>query len=444
LLLTLQYFWVKNAYDSVERDILEKSKVCLKEAIDEELFERMDKAHIGVSIVTKNAPTDKILMSKHINEASEIDLGLHDINEYLGYKHSDKRIDAIFQEKILNLMDYVPDYSIQIINDSIREKIINNIILSEKGNNKKYGLRIRKNNKLVQDIIINHTVFVKFDSKRSVKLELLSPVSSIFNEARYIFAISLILMLLIAIILTFQFISMTKDKEFTAFIKDFTRNLAHEMRTPVNDIYMLTTRLMSGSITETEKIAIYQKESLNQCSKLLLAVDNVLLVAKSEQTKILIVKSKVNVPDFIESIVEKYRNNYFQRKNLIITTHYEPKECVVYLDSDLMENTILNLIENAIKYSKESVEITIDCILTNNILQIRIKDNGFGIPEKDKKNIFRIFERGKMENNQQIKGFGIGLSYVQKVVNAHHGKIKILSQEGIGSEFILEIPNRFQ
>jgi len=284
LLLTLQYFWVKNAYDSVEQDILGICKDCLKEAVDVELFERIDKSKVKVRVdpnYKMQGPDSKIIANTAVNQASDINLKLQDCMEQIGFSCSKKSIDTVFHKIILTRLKFLPEYSMQIIDDSTN----------------------------LSDRILENHIFVKLNSKQSIELVLLSSVSSVVKKARYIFAISLILMLLIAIILTFQFISMTKDKEFTAFIKDFTRNLAHEMRTPVNDIYMLTTRLMSGSITDTEKIAIYQKESLNQCSKLLLAVDNVLLVAKSEQTKILIVKSKVNVPDYIEYIVEKYRNN---------------------------------------------------------------------------------------------------------------------------------------
>jgi len=238
---------------------------------------------------------------------------------------------------------------------------------------------------------------------------------------------------------------MKKDKEFTAFMKDYTRIIAHEMRTPVNSIYLITSRLMSEKSLGIEKTTQYYKENINQCQKLLLNIDNILMVAKAEQASLSIYKKNTNMRLFIEKIVEKYRSNYFQSKMINIETQYGQEECVAYIDNDLMENVFINLIENAIKYSNESVEILISCSVENDILHIKIKDNGFGISEKDLNNIFKIYERGmNATNSNKIKGFGIGLFYVHKAVIAHKGKINIISKEGKGSEFIIDIPNQLK
>ena len=207
---------------------------------------------------------------------------------------------------------------------------------------------------------------------------------------------------------------------------------------------MLTSRILSDKSMDPEKIDLYNNEKLNQCSKLLLGIDNILLLAKSEQSKLMIRKSTVNMHQFIHKIVEKYKVSDFLRKSLKIETNFDAEECVAYIDPDLMENVVLNLIENAIKYSNENVEITISCAIQNKHLLIRVKDNGFGISKTDQKHIFQIFERGKKIPSNQIKGFGIGLYYVDKVVKAHQGKVDVISEIAVGSEFIIDIPNRFQ
>ncbi|MDD4921048.1 MAG: sensor histidine kinase, partial [Bacteroidales bacterium] len=126
----------------------------------------------------------------------------------------------------------------------------------------------------------------------------------------------------------------------------------------------------------------------------------------------------------------------------IIDTICETEDCKAYIDPNLMENTMINLIENAIKYSKDSLVITISCKLEDKRLLIRIKDNGNGISKQDLKHIFDIFSRG--DRCEQIQGYGIGLYYVHQVVKAHQGKVDVLSEEGSGSEFVIDIPNRFQ
>ena len=445
LLLCLQYLWLRNSYQMVEKDILEKSKECLKEAVDAELFERNDNANIKIKVDYQMVlkPKDQVLMKKKINQSSDVNIGIQDALILIGSNCSTNRIDILFERKISNRLGFIPTHTLRIVNDTIRYKETAKIItIKNTGYFTPEMDSIYQNDSCkIYDIICGNTIFLKLDSEHSLELVLTSPAASVITKARYIFILSLLLVLLIGVILVFQLKSMIKDKEFTDFMKDYTKILAHEMRTPVNDIFMMISRLMSGTISDPAKRNIYQKECLNQCSKLLLGIDNILLVAKSEQAKLLIVKSEVNMQLFIENIADKYRNNYFQRKNLKINTQYDTEACMAYIDPDLMENTMINLIENAIKYSKDFVEITISCSVEKGRLSIKVKDNGFGISQQNLKHIFDLFNRGKKFGNERIKGFGIGLYYVEKVMKAHHGNIKVTSKEGVGSEFVLDIPN---
>jgi len=222
-------------------------------------------------------------------------------------------------------------------------------------------------------------------------------------------------------------------------MKDYTKILAHEMRTPINNIYMIVSRIISTTY-DKEKNLYLSKECLNQCSKMLLGIDNILLVAKSEHTKLQITKSNVDICTFLEKIVDKYKNQAFLNKNLTITTEYATNDSTANIDPNLMENVFVNLIENAIKYSGETVDIRIFCKVENNNLRISVKDNGFGIPKSDIKDIFQLFERGKNASDTSIKGFGIGLYYVQKVIVAHQGQVSVSSEEGFGTEFTINIP----
>jgi len=421
--LTLQYFWLRNAYGMVERDIMEKSKVCLKEAMEEEIFQRSDESKLNIKVQSEVTlkPGAKIIEVKKINQRSDLFLVFQDVLVTMGKPISVKKINKIFQNKISKSLDFMPKYTLRILDDT---KIV-----------KKYSKHFNE--------IDGNKIHLNFCSTQSIELILTSPISSVITKARYIFAISLLLVLLIGIILIFQFLNMVRDKDFTAYIKDFSRITVHEMRTPVNSIYMLTSRIMSKEPMDEQRIENYHKESLNLCSKLLLSFDNLLLIAKSEKSKILVQKSQVDLKILLEKIADKYRNNYFLHKTVQITTNYESEDCKAYLDTDLIENTVINLIENAIKYSNESVVISINCSVANKHILLKIKDNGLGIPKNHLKNIFHLFTRGSMKDYKQIKGFGIGLYYVQKVVKAHQGKVSVNSEVGMGSEFVIDIPNRF-
>jgi two-component system phosphate regulon sensor histidine kinase PhoR len=112
----------------------------------------------------------------------------------------------------------------------------------------------------------------------------------------------------------------------------------------------------------------------------------------------------------------------------------------IYVDSTLIKNAIANLIDNAIKYSGDPVNINIKCYTTNQQIHISIEDNGFGISDEDKDKIFGKFERGAAVGRKGAKGFGLGLNYVKQVVKAHGGIVLLFSNKGKGSIFSLVIP----
>jgi len=443
LLLTLQYFWVQNAYRMVEMDLMEKSKECLREAIDKDVSIRIGTKKIdfsGGATVEELYPKSKIIASIDIESSDDFRIGCQDVCEMQGDTCSISKVDSIFKKKIFDKTGFMPKHTIKIIDDTTRLKIIKQLRFADgikNGVSNKYEIHNLK------DLLIGNTIFVKFSSKKSIQLDLTSPFVSVLTKARYIFIVTILLVLLLGIILIFQYKSMLKDKEFGAFLKDFSRVLAHELRTPINDIYLLISTVLSKDFTDDQKIEQYQEESLNQCSKMLLSIDNILLIAKSELSKISVLKSQIDMRPFIEGIVDKYRDHYFMGKTLNIETECLTEDCTSFIDPELMENVLINLIENAIKYSYEKVNIHIIFSVENNHLLLRVKDDGFGISKSNMKNIFKIFGRASKMDYRQIKGFGIGLFYVQKVIKSHNGTIEVTSEEGKGSAFFMDIPSRF-
>jgi len=435
LLLTLQYFWVQNAYEMVERDLMEKSKDCLREAIDEEMEIRTNspKTEIIDGTLKEARPKYKKIAMVEVVSAKDFKIGCQDICEMIGDTCSISRVDSIFKELIFNKTGQIPDYTVRIINDTTRLNLTNQLL----------SAKVRQDSINVKDVFIGSTLFLKLTSKKSIQLDLTSPIISVITKARKIFFVSIFLVLLLGLILVFQYKSMIRDKKFALFLKDFSRVLAHELRTPINNTYTLISTVLSKSFNDLTQIENYQKETLNQCSKMYLSIDNILLIAKSELSKIRVLKTNTDMRLFIEDIVDKYRDRFYMSKTVSIETDYPSEDCKAFIDKDLMENAVVNLIENAIKYSYRQVTIRITCSVENKHLILKVKDNGVGITEKNMKSIFRIFKRGSNMDYKQIKGFGIGLFFVQKVVKAHKGMIKVSSIEDLGTEFSIDIPSKF-
>lgn len=415
-LLVLQYIWFQNSYTLMEYDVLEKSEKNLNKAVESEIFERLNLLSIDVSVNNKidYKQNDELLTNVGINKSNDINSSLQDLLVLMGKPCSVNRVDTLFQEVLLENLSFIPSYSIKMVSDTTKEKT--------------------KESK--------YTLYNKITDKQYIEVVLKSPMGSILREAQLILIFSILLAILIGVILVVQLRGMLRENRFVIFIKEYTNALTHELKTPISGIFMSASQLTSGKLEDKpETRQKYYQICRDQSSKMLATVERLLVVAKAEHTKIIPNIEDVDAKNFIEKIANSFRLNNYRQKDLEIFTHLPDGELIGKFDPVLIENVMSNLIDNAIKYSDSSVKIDIICGLQNKNLRLSIKDNGFGISDKEKKHIFDNFERGNRIENKGIDGFGIGLNYVQKVIKAHNGTIKVESVEGKGSEFIIELPN---
>ncbi|MEA4839925.1 MAG: HAMP domain-containing sensor histidine kinase [Bacteroidales bacterium] len=328
-----------------------------------------------------------------------------------------QRIDTLFQKEMIESLGFVPKYSIRFIDAKQKENA--------------------KGSKFI--------FFAKVTEKQYIEVVLNSPLGSILRQAQLILLTSILLVILIGVILVYQLRSMLREKQFVNFIQEYTHALTHELKTPISGIYMSASQLVSGLFEDKpEHRQRYYQMCKDQSQKLLTTVDRILLVAKAEHSKITPSLAKMELKPYIDKIVDNRRQNNFRMKSVELYTEYQSETMTATIDPFLMENVLNNLIDNAIKYSDNTVKIIVSCAFSDKKLRINVKDNGFGIAEKDQKHIFDNFERGDKVEGKGIDGFGIGLNYVNKVIKAHKGTISVKSEEGLGSEFIIVLPNNFE
>lgn len=415
-LLVLQYIWFKNSYVLMEYDVVEKSEKSLVKASEEELFERLNLMSVDVSVDNKAdyKQDEELLSNVGINKTNDINTGLQELLILLGKPCSITRVDTLFHKKLLENLKFVPSFSIRMVSDTVKQS--------------------NKESKF--------TLYNKVTENQYIEVVLKSPLGSILREAQLILIFSILLAILIGVILIIQLKGMLRENKFVNFIKDYTHALTHELKTPISGIFMSASQLASGKLEDKpESRQKHYQICRDQSSKLLTTVERILVVAKAEHSAIEPNKEDVDVKSFVEKIANNFRMNNFRQKNLEILTLLPTEELIGKFDPVLIENVLSNLIDNAVKYSDTSVKIEIFCGLKEGKLRMSIKDNGFGIAEKELKHVFNNFERGNKIENKGIDGFGIGLNYVQKVIKAHNGKIKAESIEGKGSEFIIELPH---
>lgn len=254
----------------------------------------------------------------------------------------------------------------------------------------------------------------------------------------------LITTLLILVILIFAFWYLLRTvfamKTLEEIKDDFTNNMTHELKTPIAVAYSATDVLLNynkdNNTIKTEKYLNICKEQLDRLTQL---VENILSLNLERRKTLVMDKSLFQLKPIVQTIAEQHKLKY--KKPLNITIDIEPTELTVTADKTHLTNIISNLIDNAAKYSGEWCKINIFAEKQkNNMILIRIQDNGMGIPSDKLDYIFDKFYRVPTGNVHNRKGYGLGLFYVKTIVEKHGGKISVNSKLNKGTEFSILIP----
>ena len=251
-------------------------------------------------------------------------------------------------------------------------------------------------------------------------------------------SIGLTIIILAFFILTTYII--IKQKKLSKIKNDFINNMTHELKTPISTISLATQMLKDKNLPPEKKN--YENISSiieNETKRLGFHVEKVLQMAIFEKGKINLKYSTVDIHDLIENEVKSYAIQA-KSKNAVIIQQLNATAYNLHADELHFRNIISNLIDNALKYSLVDPEIIISTYNKNDELIISIKDNGIGISKDNRSKIFDQFYRVPTGNVHDVKGFGLGLTYVKKMTEAHNGRISVSSEINKGSTFKLYFP----
>jgi two-component system phosphate regulon sensor histidine kinase PhoR len=262
----------------------------------------------------------------------------------------------------------------------------------------------------------------------------------IFQSLGFMAISSIILTLIIVLSFAATIYIIFKQKRLSEIKNDFINNMTHELKTPISTISLASQMLNDKSIPEKSKNLGHISRVIEDESKRLgYQVEKVLQMAIFDRGKIKLKFREVDIHDLILGVINNF-SIQIDKMNGRIIEELNASNPVLKLDTVHFTNVISNLIDNAIKYSKENPEIRISTETRNSKLIIRIKDNGVGISKEDQKKIFEKFYRVPTGNIHNVKGFGLGLSYVKKIVETHNGNIRIKSEPNKGTEFEIYLP----
>jgi two-component system phosphate regulon sensor histidine kinase PhoR len=250
---------------------------------------------------------------------------------------------------------------------------------------------------------------------------------------------SSVILLLVLILFGASLYYFYRQKFLNEIQKDFIHNFTHEFKTPVSVISLAADVLKNPAIIQKpEKLATYAGIVEYQASYLKNQTEKLLNFAYTESRQLYFTKEKVNIHELVQEAVNNLAP-LIQERNALIQLELNAENPYLIANKDYLIIVIINLLDNAVKYSKQP-RVTVITKNKDDRMILSVMDNGMGIEKNQIKKVFKKFFRIHKEDTYTSKGFGIGLSFVKKIVTAHGGKIKAESEPGKGSNFTIELP----
>ncbi|MCP4311068.1 MAG: HAMP domain-containing histidine kinase [Bacteroidetes bacterium] len=231
-----------------------------------------------------------------------------------------------------------------------------------------------------------------------------------------------------------------KQKRLSEMKNDFVNNMTHELKTPISTISLASQMLNDKSIPEEQKNLSQISRIIQTESKQLgFQVERVLQMAIFDHGELKLKREEINLHDLIETVAQNFLLQIDKRSGKLEFLP-EAEDPVITGDSMHITNVVSNLMQNAMKYTRQTPAISIVTSNEAGRIILSVSDNGIGISKEDQKRIFDKFFRVPTGNIHNVKGFGLGLSYVKLIVEHHHGSIKIKSEPDKGSRFDIHLP----
>ena len=411
MLLLGLYMWM--TYRSAVTDISERAGNQLTWGMFYESYQRAEIVSVGDT-----------LSLPHLRGDLSLESSVEGINDVLSRQyHSEMSLDtlALYVDSLLSVASLDRDFTVMEVDAD--------------------GRILRQNNDLLSPTALKTRMFsTRRDQSRGIRLALNNPYPTLARRLSPLFLASAIILILFGAILLRLLRYLDEQKMMADLRNDFSYAMVHDMKSPLSSIIMGARFLHSGKVDDKPEIkekyyAIIESEA----EHLLALVNKLLTISKLENKKLILNKQEVNLEPVIDDIVEKAKAKTDKNIDFIVDLLVRH----VLADEQYLAEAISNLVDNAIKYSKENIEISITTQDSDKYVLLKVRDNGIGISREDQRIIFDKFGRAAVhEQNRKggVSGFGLGLNYVDQVMQAHGGKVTVTSEKDHYSEFTLYIP----
>ena len=274
-----------------------------------------------------------------------------------------------------------------------------------------------------------------------VKIHFPDMYKYIFSSVRFMIP-SVVFTLVLMITFIFTIVTVFRQKRYTEMKNDFINNMTHELKTPISSISLAAQMLNDDAIAKNETTLKHLGGVINDDTKRLrFLVEKVLQMSMFDRKNAVFKKKELDINEMVENAAHSFALRVEHTGGRIMQD-IGAVDSAIYVDEVHFTNVIFNLMDNAIKYRKPDgpLNIVLSTWNDNERLYLSVKDNGIGIKKDNQKKIFEKFYRVHTGNVHDVKGFGLGLAYVKKIVDLHGGEIKVESEYGKGTSFIISLP----
>lgn len=391
LLLLIQIRWISRARSLNEEQFNHRVGLALHESVDEFTKDQ------------QSCEKMRKFMNKEKYNASDSELLKLEVG----------RLDSIIHEQFKNYQIQSP-YTIEVLSTA-----------DEQPKSKCFYYSLRK--ALSHDKAILNVYFQKREQ-------------NLMDSMGSMFICSLILILILCTFFGITVFSLINDKKILGRTTDLINNIAHEFKTPMATISLASGMLKRDKVySNPDQVVHYSSMIFSENNRLKSQVDQLLKLACMERGELQLNSDQMNLHALLKECFDCISVQLAEREGTI-KYKLNAKNDLVCGDKDLLQNVLLNLLDNAVKYSGSKPEIEVETKNMNGNLYVAVSDKGIGMNKEEQKHVFDRYYRAPTGDLHDVKGFGIGLSYSKMIIDSHKGSINVLSKRNFGSTFTIELP----
>src|SRR5690625_54351 len=398
--------------DTIDFKKLVNTKVTLIRKQDMQSEMRLS-AHERFERVSRLEENEKILLMDTIKEKTE---------KIPIYKRVDAEELRILIDEQLKMRGIKSDFDFGIFSSGLATKVMTAHF--DRNDESAYGISILPSEKT------NYKLFINFPDKEK----------EIFASIFWLSTMSFIFTFIIILTFVRAIYQLIKQRRIDQIKTDFINNMTHEFKTPIATINLALDSVSNPKVLEDpQKVNKLLKMIRDENHRMHAQVENVLRISKLERNELDLKKERLSLHELVNDAISHIQLIVEDRQGYI-NTHLNAEKDSILANNSHFINVLVNILDNAVKYSEDFPKIDISTESAGNYIVLKVSDQGSGMSKYVQKRIFDQFYREPTGNIHNVKGHGLGLSYVKKIVEDHQGEITVESEKGKGSTFIIKLP----